>query len=101
MSTASSLPATRRARRKWRLRLPAAWLKERARNPQTALCLVITFALVHGLIWTDILIKLRAAQDVHMEGAEAFAWGQKSQLGYGNPPPLAGWIAGAWFRFFP
>jgi hypothetical protein len=33
--------------------------------------------------------------------AEAFAWGQKFQLGYGKHPPLAGWIAGAWFRFFP
>src|SRR5246127_101911 len=101
MSTASSLPATRRARRKWRLRRPAAWLMERARNPQTALWLVITFALVHGLIWTDILIKLKAAQDVHMDVAEAFAWGQKFQLGYGKHPPLAGWIAGLWFRLFP
>src|SRR5215468_8554699 len=101
MSTASSLPATRRARRKWRLRLPAAWLMERARNPQTALWLVITFAILHSLIWTDILIKLKAAQDVHMDVAEAFAWGQKFQLGYGKHPPLAGWIAGLWFRFFP
>ncbi len=74
---------------------------ERARNPQTALWLVITFAILHGLIWTDILIKLKAAQDVHMDVAEAFAWGQKFQLGYGKHPPLAGWIAGLWFRFFP
>jgi 4-amino-4-deoxy-L-arabinose transferase-like glycosyltransferase len=38
---------------------------------------------------------------VHMDVAEAFAWGQKFQLGYGKHPPLAGWIAGAWFRLFP
>jgi len=74
---------------------------ERARNPKTALWLVVTFAIFHGLIWTDILIKLKAAQDVHMDVAEAFAWGQKFQLGYGKHPPLAGWIAGLWFRFFP
>jgi len=74
---------------------------ERARNPKTALWLVITFAILHGLIWTDILIKLKAAQDVHMDVAEAFAWGQKFQLGYGKHPPLTGWIAGLWFRFFP
>jgi 4-amino-4-deoxy-L-arabinose transferase-like glycosyltransferase len=36
-----------------------------------------------------------------MDVAEAFAWGQKFQLGYGKHPPLAGWIAGLWFRFFP
>src|SRR5579871_4519229 len=101
MSIASFLPATLRARRALRLRRPAAWLMERARNPQTALWLVITFAILHGLIWTDILIKLKAAQDVHMDVAEAFAWGQKFQLGYGKHPPLAGWIAGLWFRFFP
>jgi 4-amino-4-deoxy-L-arabinose transferase-like glycosyltransferase len=74
---------------------------ERACNPQAALWLVITFAILHGLIWTDILIKLKAAQDVHMDVAEGFAWGQKFQLGYGKHPPLAGWIAGLWFRFFP
>jgi 4-amino-4-deoxy-L-arabinose transferase-like glycosyltransferase len=74
---------------------------ERACNPKAGLWLVITFAIFHGLIWTDILIKLKAAQDVHMDVAEAFAWGQKFQLGYGKHPPLAGWIAGLWFRLFP
>jgi 4-amino-4-deoxy-L-arabinose transferase-like glycosyltransferase len=101
MSTASFLPATLRTRRRLNLRRPAAWLMERARNPRTALWLVITFAVLHGLIWTDILIKLKAAQDVHMDVAEAFAWGQKFQLGYGKHPPLSGWIAGLWFQFFP
>src|SRR5580704_6097047 len=101
METASVLPATARARRRFRLRRPAAWLMERACNPKTGLWLVITFAIFHGLIWTDILIKLKAAQDVHMDVAEAFAWGQKFQLGYGKHPPLSGWVAGAWFTFFP
>src|SRR6516225_4579518 len=101
MATASFLPATLRARRGLRLRRPAAWLMERARNPQTALWLVISFALLHGLIWTLALIKLKAAQDVHMDVAEAFAWGQKFQLGYGKHPPLSGWVAGLWFRLFP
>src|SRR5215467_8749901 len=101
MSTASVLPTTRRARRRFSLRRPAAWLGERARNPDTGLWLVMSFAIVHGLIWTLILIKLKAAQDVHMDVAEAFAWGQKFQLGYGKHPPLAGWIAGLWFSFFP
>ena len=48
-----------------------------------------------------ILTNLKAAQDVHMDVAEAFAWGQKFQLGYGKHPPLSGWVAGLWFRVFP
>src|SRR5215831_17303943 len=101
MSTTSYLPATTRARRKLSIRRLAAWLMLRARYPETGFWLVVTFALVHGLIWTLALINLKAAQDVHMDVAEAFAWGQKFQLGYGKHPPLSGWIAGLWFRFFP
>jgi 4-amino-4-deoxy-L-arabinose transferase-like glycosyltransferase len=101
MTTASFSPTTRRARRYFTLRRPAAWLAERARNPKTALWLVVSFAIVHGLIWTLILIRLKAAQDVHMDVAEAFAWGQKFQLGYGKHPPLSGWVAALWFQFFP
>jgi 4-amino-4-deoxy-L-arabinose transferase-like glycosyltransferase len=79
----------------------AAWLVSRACNPQTGLWLVVSFALVHAVLWTVILIQLKAAQDVHTDVAETFAWGQKFQLGYGKHPPLAGWIAGLWFMFFP
>ncbi len=79
----------------------AAWLVSRATSPRTDLWLVITFAVVHALLWTRILIDLKAAQDIHMDVAEAFAWGQKFQLGYGKHPPLTGWIAGLWFQLFP
>ena len=48
-----------------------------------------------------ILVNLKAAQDVHIDVAEAFAWGQKFQLGYGKHPPLSGWVAGLWFKLFP
>jgi 4-amino-4-deoxy-L-arabinose transferase-like glycosyltransferase len=101
MPTASILPATSRARRRLSFRRLAAWLVARATRPETGLWLVVSFALVHGLLWTVILIDLKAAQDVHMDVAEAFAWGQKFQLGYGKHPPLAGWVAGAWFSLFP
>src|SRR5215831_15393059 len=101
MSTASFWPTSFRTRRRFSLRRGAAWLVARATDPRTSLWLVVTFALVHGLIWTLALINLKAAQDVHMDVAEAFAWGQKFQLGYGKHPPLAGWIAGVWFSFFP
>ena len=87
MSTASFLPETSRTRRRLSVRRLAAWLVARATSPKSGLWLVVSFALVHGLLWTLILIDLKAAQDVHMDVAEAFAWGQKFQLGYGKHPP--------------
>jgi 4-amino-4-deoxy-L-arabinose transferase-like glycosyltransferase len=62
---------------------------------------VIGFAILHAMLWTMILIQLKAAQDIHFDVAEAFAWGQKFQLGYGKHPPLSGWVAGLWFQIFP
>ncbi len=101
MSTASILPATSRARRGPSVRRLAAWLAACASDPKSAPWLVIGFAIAHGVLWTFILISLKAAQDVHMDVAEGFAWGQKFQLGYGKHPPLAGWISGLWFKVFP
>src|SRR5713226_2409418 len=101
MSTASFLPAASRVRHRLSIRRLAAWLAARASDPKAGLWLVIGFAAVHAVLWTLVLINLKAAQDVHMDVAEAFAWGQKFQLGYGKHPPLAGWVAGIWFRIFP
>ena len=101
MSTASILPATARARRRPSVRRLAAWLAASASDPKAAIWLVIGFAAAHAVLWTFILISLKAAQDVHMDVAEGFAWGQKFQLGYGKHPPLAGWISGLWFKVFP
>jgi 4-amino-4-deoxy-L-arabinose transferase-like glycosyltransferase len=101
MNAASFLPATSRARRRPRLRRLAAWIVASASDPKASLWLVIGFAAVHAALWTLILANLKAAQDVHMDVAEAFAWGQKFQFGYGKHPPLAGWVAGLWFKLFP
>ncbi|MBR1124636.1 glycosyltransferase family 39 protein [Bradyrhizobium lablabi] len=101
MSTASSLPARSRQMRRFSVRQLAAWLAATASDPKGSLWLVIGFAVAHALLWTVILVNLKAAQDVHMDVAEAFAWGQKFQLGYGKHPPLSGWVAGLWFKLFP
>src|SRR5260221_1727397 len=101
MSTASFLPAISRARRRPSIRRLAAWLAACASDPKAAPWLVIGFAAAHAVLWTFILINLKAAQDVHMDVAEAFAWGQKFQFGYGKHPPLAGWVAGLWVQVFP
>src|SRR6476660_4922224 len=101
MLTTSILPTAARTKPKLSLRRLAAWLALRVSDPRTGLWLVTGFALAHAVLWTLILVNLKAAQDVHMDVAEAFAWGQKFQLGYGKHPPLSGWIAGLWFRIFP
>src|SRR6266849_6087540 len=101
MSTASFLPAASRARGRLSIRRMAAWLAACASDTKAAPRLVIGFAAAHAVLWTLILVNLKAAQDVHMDVAEAFAWGQKFQFGYGKHPPLSGWIAGLWFKVFP
>src|SRR5690349_14309477 len=101
MSTVSTLPAAMRRKSRLSMRRAAAWLAARACRPRDSVWPVIQFAVLHAVLWTSILINLKAAQDIHMDVAEAFAWGQKFQLGYGKHPPLAGWVAGLWFRAFP
>src|SRR3954470_5614004 len=101
MSSASAVPAKRRARRRFSLRRLAAWLAASAADRDASVRLVIGFAFLHAVLWTLVLSNLKAAQDVHMDVAEAFAWGQKFQFGYGKHPPLAGWVAGLWFKLFP
>ena len=86
------VPVTRRV---------AAWIAAVAHDPGTSFKFVIGFAVAQTLLWTVILTALKAAQDIHMDVAEAYAWGQKFLLGYGKHPPLAGWVAGVWFRIFP
>src|SRR5436305_5279917 len=101
MSAASFLPARSRARRRPTIRRLAAWLAASASDRNAGRRLLIGFAAVHAALWTLVLSNLKAAQDVHMDVAEAFAWGQKFQFGYGKHPPLSGWIAGLWFKIFP
>ncbi len=101
MPIASFLSANSRARRRSNMRRVAAWIAASASDPKAGLRLVIGFAAAHAALWTLVLANLKAAQDVHMDVAEAFAWGQKFQFGYGKHPPLAAWVAGLWFRLFP
>ncbi|MBR0826525.1 glycosyltransferase family 39 protein [Bradyrhizobium manausense] len=101
MSTTQILPTATRAKSPLGYGRLMAWLVARATRPETGLWLVIQIALLHAVIWTLVLINLKAAQDVHMDVAEAYAWGQKFQLGYGKHPPLSGWVAGLWFKLFP
>jgi 4-amino-4-deoxy-L-arabinose transferase-like glycosyltransferase len=101
MSTTSLPTAGTRARTRLSYHRFRAWLVACAIRPEANLWLVIQLAILHAVLWTFILINLKAAQDVHMDVAEAWGWGQKFLLGYGKHPPLSGWVAGLWFRLFP
>ena len=73
----------------------AAQLDERA--PRTALTAIALFSLA-GVFF---LTGLKAAQDVFIDAAEAYAWGQSFLGGYGRHPPMTGWIAHVWYSVFP
>lgn len=101
MSSISIFAGRARARGRSPVARVAAWVAARVSDPATSLWLVVSFAVVHAVLWTVILTNLKAAQDIHMDVAEAYAWGSKFLLGYGKHPPLSGWIAGLWFTVFP
>src|SRR5262245_28052496 len=66
-------------------------------SPRAALTAVALFSLA-GVFF---LTGLKAAQDVFIDAAEAYAWGQSFLGGYGRHPPMTGWIAGLWYSVFP
>src|SRR6476659_10059264 len=101
MSTTSIPSARTRAKTRLSFDRFRAWLVACAVRPEARLWLVLQLAILHAVLWTFTLINLKAAQDVHMDVAEAYGWGQKFLLGYGKHPPLSGWVAGVWFRIFP
>ena len=57
--------------------------------------------LLHLLVWTWAGTLVRSNLDLAGDMVETFVWGQGWQWGYFKHPPLAGWIAGAWFSVFP
>ena len=101
MTEAVSLAAAARSRIRSIRRRGAAHLVAWAGDKKLSPWLVAGFVILHVVLWTVILTRLRAEQDVHFDVAEAFAWGQKFLLGYGKHPPLSGWVAGLWFMLFP
>lgn len=101
MSTTSLPNARARAKTRLSYNRFRAWLVACAVRPEARPWLVIQLAILHAVLWTFILINLKAAQDVHMDVAEAWGWGQKFLWGYGKHPPLSGWVAGLWFKAFP
>jgi 4-amino-4-deoxy-L-arabinose transferase-like glycosyltransferase len=59
-----------------------------------------TFLALFVAIWTSFQIVSYASIDLHPDLLEVFAWSQNPAAGYKHPP-LAGWLAMAWFCIFP
>src|SRR5512135_3534652 len=66
LTSSTSLPR-RRAKRRPSLRRLMAWVAASATDRYGASAFVFAFAMIHALLWTVILINLKAAQDVHMD----------------------------------
>src|SRR3989440_6058013 len=84
-------------RKRWRCL--EAWFAARLgeRDARAALSAIALFSLAGVLFLTG----LKAAQDVFIDAAEAYAWGQSFLGGYGRHPSMTGWIAGVWYSVFP
>jgi 4-amino-4-deoxy-L-arabinose transferase-like glycosyltransferase len=61
---------------------------------------VWVFLALFVVIWTGFQIVSYASIDLHPDLLEVFAWSQNLAPGYKHPP-LAGFVAAAWFAIFP
>src|SRR3954467_309585 len=86
--------------RRWLHRLQAH-IAAAVLGPKRTTRAVVLCILVYAALGIPILIGLKAAQDLFMDAAEAYVWGQRFLGGYGKHPPLTGWIAAVWYSVFP
>lgn len=69
--------------------------------PGRATRVTIGCIVVYAALLVPILAGIKSPEDLFMDSAEAYAWGQQFLGGYGRHPPLTGWIAGVWYSVFP
>ncbi len=82
--------------------LPSA-LREDGRENAPAGNMLLLPALLLAYVAAMMVFSLcvRAWAPLHHDMTEMAAWGQEFQLGYSKHPPLAAWLAGAWFMVSP
>lgn len=69
--------------------------------PARATPAVIFCIVVYAALMVPILAAAKLPEDLFMDSAEAYAWGQQLLGGYGRHPPMTGWIAFIWYHIFP
>jgi 4-amino-4-deoxy-L-arabinose transferase-like glycosyltransferase len=62
--------------------------------------LLVTLA-AYTVIWTLYGVIAKASQDMQLDATEIFMLAHEPAFGYAKHPPLAPWLARAWFSVFP
>ena len=90
MSLAGFSPAKLSVFAASKVRRMAAWFAASASDRAGGVRLVIWFAMAHALLWTVILAKLKAAQDIHFDTAEAYRLGTEIPARLRQAPAAVG-----------
>ena len=77
-------------------RLIAA-LSDPLRRERTAIMVLAAYVAA----WTLYGVLAKGSQDIHPDMAEIAIWSREPAFGYSKHPPLAPWLAAAWFALFP
>ncbi|MEP7030825.1 MAG: glycosyltransferase family 39 protein [Pseudolabrys sp.] len=89
------------------LRLPPLRLRAIERlidalsNPARRERTMIGVLAAYVAVWTLYGVLAKASQDMQIDAAELMIWAYHPALGYAKHPPLAAWVARAWFSVFP
>jgi 4-amino-4-deoxy-L-arabinose transferase-like glycosyltransferase len=51
--------------------------------------------------WSLYGALAKGSQDIHFDMGEMVVWSREAGIGTPKHPPLAAWLAGAWFKVFP
>jgi len=62
---------------------------------------VVWLLTAYCAAWSLYGALAKGSQDVHFDMGEMVAWSRDAGIGTPKHPPLAAWLVGAWFRFFP
>ncbi len=57
--------------------------------------------LAYAAVWALYGVLAKGSQDIHFDMGEVVAWSRDLDWGYAKHPPLAAWLARAWFTVFP
>src|SRR5437763_2746931 len=72
-------------------------LVDPARRERSVVWLLVGYCA----LWSLYGAFAKASQDIHFDMGEMVVWSREAGIGTPKHPPLAAWLVGAWFRFFP
>src|SRR5256885_7908630 len=62
---------------------------------------VVWLLVGYCALWSLYGAFAKGSQDLHFDMGEMVVWSREAGIGTPKHPPLAAWLVGAWFRFFP